>query len=123
MGKTWDAAIDVFADSNLAIANIERVSGFISAAPVTLHNISMGDSPHAWADCGKNSLGRFDWPTAATYSVVIRGDSSRTVVKAAARFVTAPSNSTTATECSSRGVWESAFEGLIVDRARKKGSQ
>lgn len=115
-GKTWDAVIDVFAERNIPIRNMERASGFIATEP-------MGVDPREgekWADCG-GTIGVKFGATGATYNVLVRGDSTHATVRATVRWTTSQANdlmkTTTDRECTTRGVWEQDFESLVKSRA------
>jgi hypothetical protein len=109
ISKTWDAVIDVFASENIPIKTMDRASGFISTDPLAVPT----RTGQAFADCGRVA-GLPIVAKQATYNVLVRGDSTKATVRATVRFVepTPP-----ATECSSNGRWESAFETKIRDRA------
>jgi hypothetical protein len=77
-GRTWDAVVELFAARNIAIRNMERVSGFIAAEPVSV-GVQMTKAD-VLAHCG--SVGELIYaPTNATYNVLVRGDSARAIVK------------------------------------------
>lgn len=114
-GKVWDAVIDDFARQNIAIRTMDRASGFISAEPMRVSNGDSGRQPHPMADCGQLMMGMYNWPTMATYNVLVRGDSTRAVVRTTVRWTTPQAN--TVNECSTKGVWESRFEADVKARA------
>lgn len=113
-GKAWNAVIDVFAERNIPIKTIDRSSGLIVTEQLSIAPGSMPDA----ADCGTD-VGSRVYPTNANYNVLVRGDSSSTVVKVTPRFVRAgPSRGLIPTgnvteECSSKGVWEAEVEQRI----------
>jgi hypothetical protein len=112
-GKTWDAVIDVFAEQNIAIRTMERASGFIAAEVSMVAGDSVAkENGHPYADCGKRGADLL-MPTAAAYNVVVRGDSAKSTVRATVRFT----NVSSTAECSTRGVWETAFEAGVRARA------
>lgn len=117
--QTWEAAVDLFADSNLTVTQIERASGFIVAGTVRLYSdTAHWRRGHPFADCGMaGQTGLHYQPAAGAYTVVVRGDSVRSRVKASVRFVSADVG---AFDCSSKGVWEAAFERVIAGRAVAK---
>lgn len=106
-GKTWDAVIDVFAERNIPIRNMERASGFIAAEPEL---VSQKDG-QAWADCG-GALGVRLGAQRATYNVLVRGDSSHATVRATVLWERTGNQG-----CTTRGVWERDFESLVKARA------
>jgi hypothetical protein len=109
--KAWDATIDQFAERTIQIKTLDRSSGLIIA-----ESQPVGASFRTeLADCGTVNHQPI-MATAATWNVLVRGDSTRTTVKATVRFVPALSSGL----CYSRGVWETEFEDLI--RARAEGT-
>lgn len=125
-GRTWDAVIDVFADQNIPISTMERVSGFIAAQrgsiPLALENER--SLALAIADCGRFGPSPL-FPWAAVYNVVVRGDSAASTIKVTASYAsmgalaTNPKRVTVRTECASRGVFEDATETVIRARAER----
>jgi hypothetical protein len=112
-GRVWDAVIDVFAERNIPIKTIDRSSGLIVTEQLS---VSPGTLSGA-ADCG-TLMGQLRTPTAANYNVLVRGDSTRAVVKVTPRFINveitpAPYATPTTIECSSTGAWESGVEQRI----------
>lgn len=71
-GKTWDAVIDFFSSKNIQIKTVDRASGLIVAEPAT---VASNDAP-GLADCG-TIMGAPIRATAATWNVLVRGDSTR----------------------------------------------
>ena len=120
-GKTWESVIDVFGERNISIKTLDRASGLIAAEPMTV-----GTKDETLADCGKDWAGTVMYPTNATWNVLVRGDSTRSTIKANVRFIRVGSargfgNTNQVTEdCSTRGAWETAFEAQIKERAEKK---
>lgn len=106
-GKTWDAVIDIFAERNIPIRNMERVSGFIATEPLT---VTVADG-QKWADCG-GALGVRLGAQRATYNVLVRGDSSHATVRATVLWERTGNQG-----CTTRGVWERDFESLVKARA------
>jgi hypothetical protein len=103
--------IDLFAERNIPIKNMERASGFITTDVLAA---ARGDTVNA--DCGR-ALGIAAFPTNATYNVLVRGDSTTSTVRATVRWVRSSSQFGVLTECSSRGIWETALEAQVKDRA------
>jgi hypothetical protein len=117
-GKTWDAAIDLFAERTIQIKTLDRSSGLIIAEPQ-----SVGSDGASLADCG-SSMGVPLVATSATWNLLVRGDSAHTTAKATVRFVrfgTFGISTTQETrECSTKGTWETAFERDVKARAEAK---
>lgn len=112
-GRTWDSAIDVFAERNIAIRTIDRASGLIVAEPM---KVGSG----AYADCGRTMWDVEIPPTDATWNLLVRGDSTRSTVKATVRFASTSPAYGTSVVCSSRGTWETSLEERIKASAEGK---
>lgn len=114
LSKAWDAVIDVFAERNIPIRTMERVSGFIST-----DQLSISDKQGLeWADCGK-ILSMPLGADHATYNVLVRGDSNSSTAKVTVRWTeeTSSGRYVHLTECTTKGVWELETERLIKARA------
>lgn len=119
-GRTWDAVIGLFADRNIPIKTVDRSSGLIVAEAQAISASAWSDS---LADCGATTLGAHYRATAASWNVLVRGDSTRSTVKATVRFVAGnPSfpSANAGVECSSRGNWELALEQRVKSAAEEK---
>jgi hypothetical protein len=113
--KTWDVVIQLFAERNLPIKNMDRASGFIATDPLGVDNV-----PHDGVDCGKDLVHYPNAPRLATYSVFVRGDSSSSTVKAAVHWTSqSDDKQRLLLECTTTGVWEEAFERDV--KARVEG--
>jgi hypothetical protein len=120
-GKTWDATIDMFATRTIQIKTLDRSSGLIVAEPQTVSEYS------DFADCGSFMYAPIK-PSAATWNVLVRGDSSKSTVRATVRFVSVRANpmalsakaEPVTVDCSSNGSWETQFERAIKETAEKK---
>lgn len=124
--RTWDAVIDVFAERNIPIRTMERVSGFISTEQLGVNPSEAKE----WADCGESNwssgtrvnkegkeVGDFRiGANRAIYNVLVRGDSGFSTVKTTVRW-TLVGPKAKVTECSTSGVWEAEAEGDIKRRA------
>lgn len=108
-GKTWDAVIDMFAERNIPIRNMERASGLIVAEPM---RVTLQDGVK-WADCGGDGFGNKVAADRATYNVLVRGDSTRATVRTTVLW----ESSTDRYTCTTKGVWEQDFESLVKARA------
>lgn len=110
--KTWNATIDHFAEGNIPIAAIEKASGLIATARL---RVGTADAP-TWADCGTGTSGLAYAADGGIYNVLVRGDERTATVR-----VTAAWSSTAAPwgDCSTKGVWESAAERAIKERAER----
>jgi len=107
-GKTWDAVVDIFAERNIPIRNMERASGFIATEPM---DVGLQDG-EKWADCGGDIAVRFG-ATRAAYNVLVRGDSTNATVRVTVLW----SRPNATNGCTTRGVWEPEFEALVKSRA------
>jgi hypothetical protein len=125
MGRTWDAVIDLFAARTIPITTIERVSGIIVTERLSVRS----EDGLAWADCGKTSSFMTRAvpipPNYGTYNVLVRGDSSRSSVKATVRWVHLDFKhldiESGVIECSTKHVYERALEAGVKDRAEQPG--
>lgn len=123
-GKVWDAVIDVFSERNIGIKTLDRSSGLIVAENASVRV----EDGKAWADCGtlpgaspKSIAVASLNPTIARYNILVRGDSTRTTVKATVQFSAPDMRPWAGTdECQSRGVWEQGIEEQITARAGRK---
>lgn len=123
-GKTWDAVIDVFSERNIGIKTLDRSSGLIVAENAS---VRVADAKE-WADCGTlpgahpNSIAAAALNAKiARYNILVRGDSTRTTVKATVQFSAPDMRMWAQTdECQSRGVWERGVEEQISTRVQRK---
>lgn len=125
-GRLWDAVIDHFASHTVPIRTIDRSSGLIVTEPMRVEE----SDGRRWGWCGwrnwDNLLGDgsqdADWipiaPTAGSYNVLVRGDSTRATIRVTVRWVReymgargVPST----TECRSRDVFERELELAIAE--------
>lgn len=114
--KVWDAVIEVFAEMNIAIRTIDRASGFLAAEPSAV-DFRAGPS---LADCG-SVIGRHIPPDRAAYNVLVRDDGQGATVKVTVAFNQGGTPmDPTQINCTSRGVWESAFEEKVKRLAESK---
>ena len=116
-GRTWNAVIERFAEDNIPIRTLKRASGFIATEPMTVSALMNAEAD--WADCGTAPfIGRL-YPTAASYSTLVRGDGARSTVTASVRWTTAVGSEDYAStrECTTTGNWEAAVEEGIAARA------
>ena len=112
MGHTWDAVIDIFAERNIPIRTIERVSGLIVTDPVGL-SPGLGQD---WADCGTINNAATP-PNYAAYNVLVRGDTVRSTVKVTVRWTYGAGDGASNGECTTTHVWERNLEAEITRRA------
>lgn len=118
INRTWDAAIDAFAERNVPIRNMERVSGFISTDALSVSR----DDAKLWADCGSVS-GIGIYADRGTYNVLVRGDSTSSTVKVTVRFTAfGHGQDQPLIECSTKGVWESSMEARIKTQAEARNT-
>jgi hypothetical protein len=130
---TWDAVIDVFAERNIPIKTLDRQSGFIVAEdarvviPPTPVQSPMRRSGNPtpvpegqdWADCGA-FMGTKWQPNRVIYNILVRGDSTRAMVRANATWWH-DRTSEFSEQCATRGVWEAGLEKSVRARATKSG--
>lgn len=110
LGRTWDATIEFFAERSIPIRTLERASGLVVTEPMAVSP----DDGAAWADCGSGWVAE-RFPTAASYNVLVRGDSSAATIKVTARWVDGDR------ACTSRGIYEQELETHIRQRAEQAG--
>jgi hypothetical protein len=124
LGRTWDAVINEFAVRDIPIRAIEKASGLI-----VTDQLSVGREGYRWADCGLTGGGSSDYqkpplpvgpsepapeslgPTHATYNVLVRGDSLKSIVKATVRWVH------NRKECATNHGWERTLELQVKQNA------
>jgi hypothetical protein len=110
-GRTWDAAIDAFADRGISIETLDRSSGLIvPAGRARIADAVQGG--YKYADCGTSWLGSAQLPLSVKYNVLIRGDSARSRVQVRAFYLTEKGQ-----QCTSTGYWEDYVENGIKERA------
>lgn len=122
-GKSWNAVVDVLTERNIPIKTIDRTSGLIATDQLSVtRDMGVDDA----ADCGKDAVGVKAYPTNASYNVLVRGDSSTTVVRVTTRWVrigksrSFGSTDNVSEECGSTGAWETDVERRIKAIAEKK---
>lgn len=107
--RSWNAVIEEFTRQNIPIKTIDRAAGLLVTDP-----LSVNEPDWKNADCGNDGAGTVFIPSAATYTVLVRGDSVRSTVRASARWVsTVKSVYTSSLVCSSRGTWETEIEAKV----------
>lgn len=111
---TWNIVLELFAERNLPIKNIDRASGFVATDP-----LGVPDAAQPGVDCGKeNSLQVRLRPRLASYSVFVRGDSTSSTVKASVHWTSQSDDKVRRViECTTTGEWETAFESEVKSRA------
>ena len=120
VGQTWDAVIDRFAEDKIPIRLLDRASGFVATLPMPVPPSMNREAD--WADCGTAPfVGRL-YPTEVSYNIVVRGDGTRSIVKASVRWVTdlGSEDYTAERECTTTGNWEAALEEGIAARAERR---
>jgi hypothetical protein len=108
--RAWDAVVEQFATRNIPIRTVERASGLI-----VTDQLAVGREGRSWADCGK-AHGRAYRPNAASYNVLVRGDSSAATVKATVRWTLADLKGNSV-QCVTTHTWEREFEALVKEQA------
>ena len=141
----WDSVIDEFANDNIPIKSMEKVSGLIVGERSGISGQTFAQS---LSDCG-NVNGVPITATVMHYNIIVRGDKNNGTVRVTVRFVAAagpqgirdqlvtrsPGHGEVAprtyyishyeqtystVECVTRGVYESAFEQRVKQSAEKK---
>ena len=111
-GRTWNAAIDVFAARNIPIETLDRASGLIVAQPEAVPSPQNAAARVALADCGSDALGTQGYPETAYYNVLVRGDSVRSTVHVTVKWI-----GDLGTVCSTRGIFEQGFAESVKQKA------
>ena len=117
--RVWDAVIDQFAERNIPIRTMERVSGFIATEPL---NVDLRDYQKEYYDCGSD-MGVPKFANRAVYNAVVRGDSTRATVRVTVKWsivggtASLLSGATASLDCSTMGAWETEFEAAVRTRA------
>lgn len=104
-GRTWDAAVSLLTERHIGIRTIDRPSGLIVSDTVALG----GTTPETHAGCGSNRVPRW-----AIYTILVRGDSTRSTVDATARWSMGILG-----ECPTMGGWERELETAVKARAER----
>jgi hypothetical protein len=113
--RTWNALIDFVNAQQLPIGVVERTSGLLQTGDVSLATWSHVQRA-GYADCGSAAgLGREAALMSASF--VVRGDSTRSTVRADAHL-----RRSDGTPCSSYGIIEAEWEKKIRDRAEGKAA-
>lgn len=120
MDRLWLAVIDFFADRNIPIRTLDRVSGFIATEPLSVRD----SKAEGWADCGSTDNGPLS-PTGATYNVRVRGDSVRSTVQITVRWTgyfedAMVARNSRPVDCVTLNSWEADAETIIKTRAEGK---
>ncbi|SRR5258706_11073269 len=120
MDRLWIAVIDFFADRNIPIRTLDRVSGFIATDALRVQD----SKAEGWADCGSTDNGPLS-PTGATYNIRVRGDSVHSTVQITVRWTGYFENAMDArnsrsVDCVTLNTWEADAEGIIKARAEAR---
>jgi hypothetical protein len=75
--------------------------------------------PGELADCGTFASFRFA-PTTVEYMVLVRGDTTSTVVRTTARYRFMKGTGELPTECVSTGAFEATFDAAVKQRAEAR---
>ena len=81
VGRTWDAAVEAFTTDRIGLRTVDRLSGLIVSDTVALPQ-----SNPAHARCGSD-MGMARGASRAIYTVLVRGDSTRSTVTASAQWI------------------------------------
>ncbi len=116
--RVWDAVIEIFAEMNIPIRTIDRASGFLATEPLSVPPRTGKEL----AACG-TIMGVAIPPDRAIYNVLVRESGSVSSVKVTIAFTQGGSAmDPTIINCTSRGVWEAAFEEKVRRIAETKAS-
>ncbi len=127
---TWNAVIDHFAATNIPISTIERASGIIATARLSVTR----EDAMVFADCGgrypaedletlqlsgvrlqRASMERMFVASSVVYNVLVRGDGERSSVRVTASWDT--DDPAAPFRCETTGQWESDMEAAVRERA------
>ena len=136
--KTWEAVITYFADRNIPIRTLEKVSGIIVAEPAAANLVNRVpvldkngkvlwdrrtrkpvQSPPIYADCGSRN-GYGDDPNSAIYNIRVLGDASASSVQVNVQYLYSYQTARlgpASTGCTSTGKWEDETQAFIKQRA------
>lgn len=106
-GKTWDALVDYATANHFPIKNTDRASGLLTTEMMSLDNFGFSE---------RQSLGKcalMETTRTATATFVVRGDSTRSTIRASAYLV-----SDQGKQCESTNVLEVAWERAVRDKAQ-----
>lgn len=111
--STWTALIDVFADRNWAIDNLDKESGI-----VTTDWMSLGDEAERYADCGSSGLSTVE-ATQIKFNVRVKGDASASTVSVNTKFRQQRrfDSNVAVVDCSSTGAVESEVQRQVDSMA------
>lgn len=127
LAKSWDAVIDLFARRNIPIKTIDRSSGLVVTELMQARSVES----QSYADCGTNAMSKTRLgPTHGAWNVLVRGDSTTSVVKVTPRFIRQGesrvlfSGKEVVEDCASTGILEghleSEIKGLAESAAMKR---
>jgi hypothetical protein len=120
--KAWDAVIDIFSEKNIPIKTMDRSSGLIVAEIARVNDNEYSDpSIKNWNNCGGWGQTLRVYANRVTYNIVVRGDSTRSTVRA--NFLwehKGQGQYATDMPCSTTGYLESEWEKRIAEIARSK---
>lgn len=117
-GRAWDATIDAFAERGISIETLDRASGLIVPAGQTYTSRRDRTEMLTYADCGKSAYGEVVPAGSVKYNVVVRGDSSRSIVLVRAFYHPLPGG---VGMCESQGRFERDAEANIKAKAERVG--
>ena len=118
--KTWDAVIDIFSERNIRIKTMDRTSGLIVAETNSAVGLTEGQL-NDYADCGGYGPTLRTYPNFVTYNILVRGDSTKSIVKANALWEKrSTSQYDLARDCVSKGNWEILIERAVLEIAQRK---
>jgi hypothetical protein len=108
-GRTWDAALAAFAERKINVTT-DRNGGMIMSI-----GLSVADNDTNWTSCGEAGVNaRVMKPEIVRYTVMVKGDSTKSTMKATAIF--GSDAGLLVAQCPSKGSWESEFEADVRRR-------
>ena len=113
--RTWDAAVQVFANWSIPVPNQDRKAGMMASVGVL---VTGADS--TWADCGRTQggdQGRPQLPNVGRYVGTVMGDSVSSTFQVKPTWVSG--SGAIVKECISRGIWEAKFESDVKAMAEQ----
>ncbi len=111
-GRTWDAALAALAARKITV-NVDRNGGMIMSI-----GLSVAENDSSWTSCGTAGVNaRVMRPEIVRYKVMVKGDSTKSTLKAEAMF--GSDAGLLVAQCPSKGTWEAEFEAEVKSKAEQ----